>query len=79
MGRLTINITDERQQALKEAAAVRSKTIGQIIEESLDAYGVKTRASAQSIVARARDNAKLTEAEALELATQETRQARQNS
>ena len=76
MGRLTINITDERQQALKEAAAVRSKTIGQIIEESLEAYGVKTRANAQSIVARARANAKLTEAEAIELATQETRRAR---
>ena len=79
MGRLTINITDERQQALKEAAAVRSKTIGQIIEESLEAYGVKTRANAQSIVARARKNAKLTEAEALKLATQETRRARNKS
>ncbi len=78
MGRLTITLSDERQQALKEAAATRGRTIGQIIEESLEAYGVKTRAQASTIVARARRQANLGEREAMALATDETRVARSN-
>ena len=36
MPRLTITLSDERHTALREAAAQRRKTIGQLIEESLE-------------------------------------------
>jgi predicted transcriptional regulator len=42
MARLTITLSPERHRALKEAAARRSKTIHRLVEESLDAYGIKT-------------------------------------
>ena len=38
MPRLTISLSEERHRALKEAAVRRGKTIGQLIEESLDDY-----------------------------------------
>lgn len=57
---------------------MRGRTIGQLIEESLDAYGVKTRAQASTIVAQARRQADLGEDEAIKLATNETRDARGN-
>ena len=41
MARLTITLSDERHRALREAAVQRGKTIGQLIEESLDHYGIK--------------------------------------
>ena len=53
-------------------ALQRSKTIRQIIEESLELYGVKTRQEAADLVARAG----ITEAEALNRAVEETRQDR---
>ena len=52
MARLTITLSDERHRALREAAVKRGKTIGQLIEESLDFYGIKTLRSAEQIVAR---------------------------
>lgn len=76
MPRLTITLTDERHRALREAAVKRQKTIGQLIEESLDFYGIKTVRSAEQLVAKARTRASLTEAEALRLAVAETRAAR---
>lgn len=76
MARLTIRLSDERQQALKESAALSGKTIGAIIEESLDAYGIKTRSSAAVIVAQARHRANMTENEAVTVANHETRLAR---
>ncbi|NCC26423.1 MAG: CopG family transcriptional regulator, partial [Deltaproteobacteria bacterium] len=42
MPRLTITLSDERHMALKAAAARSQKTIGSIIEESLELYGIKT-------------------------------------
>jgi len=47
MARLTITLSDERHSALREAAAKRRKTIGQLIEESLEFYGIKTTRSAE--------------------------------
>ena len=38
MSRLTITISDLHYRALKEASAQRNKTIGQLIEESLEFY-----------------------------------------
>ncbi|WP_293624551.1 hypothetical protein [Salinisphaera sp.] len=61
---------------MKEAAASSGKTITQLIDESLDAYGIKTRARAQKLLAQARERANLDESEALAVAVEETRDAR---
>ncbi len=73
MSRLTITLSDRRHRALKEAAARRSKTIGSLVEESLDAYGIKTGGEAAALVARAREQAKMTETSAMKLALEETK------
>ena len=74
--RLTITLSDERHRALREAALARRKTIGQLIEESLEFYGIKSQRSAAELVAKARARASLNEADALRLAVEETRAAR---
>ena len=76
MARLTITLSDERHTALREAAAKRRKTIGQLIEESLEYYGIKTTRSAEQLVAKARARASLGEADAVRVAVAETRAAR---
>ena len=76
MPRLTITLTPERHRALKETAYRTSKSIRSLIEESLDAYGVKTTSRAAEIVAKARRQAKLAEKEAIRIATAETRAQR---
>ena len=76
MARLTITLSDERHRALREAALKRGKTIGQLIEESLEFYGIKTARSAEDLVVKARAHAALREADALRLAVAETRAAR---
>lgn len=76
MARLTITLPDDRHQALKEAAARRGKTIGQLIDESLAHYGIKTEASAAELVARARARAAMSPAEAMALAVAETQATR---
>jgi hypothetical protein len=43
MARLTITLSDERRRALREAAVKRGKTISQLIEESLELYGIARR------------------------------------
>jgi hypothetical protein len=73
MARLTITLTDDRHRALKEAAARRGRTIGELVEDSLDFYGIKARDAVTDLVARARARAALSEAQALELALAETR------
>ncbi len=77
MARITITLSDEKHRAIKEAAARQGKTIGEIIDESLDFYGIKTAKSAAALVAKARQNAGLTEDEARKLAVEETRAERQ--
>ena len=74
--RLTITLSDERHRALREAALKRRKTIGRLIEESLEFYGIKSQRSAAELVAKARARASLGEADALRLAVEETRAAR---
>jgi hypothetical protein len=76
MPRLTITLTAERHGALKETSYRTRKSIRSLIEESLDAYGVKTVSRAAQIVAKARRQAKLSEKEALRIATAETKAQR---
>jgi ParD-like antitoxin of type II ParDE toxin-antitoxin system len=76
MPRLTITLSPRRHRALKETAARRGKTIRSLVEESLDAYGVKTAEEAASLVARARERSAMPESKALRLAVAETRARR---
>ena len=76
MARLTITLSEERHRALREAAARRRKTLGQLIEESLEFYGIKTSRNAEKLLAKVRARATLPESEALALAVKETRTAR---
>ena len=76
MSRLTITLPDERYRALKEAAAQRGRTIGQLIEESLEFYGIKSHDEAREIVCRARANADLSEEEAMSAALDEVERVR---
>jgi predicted transcriptional regulator len=76
MARLTITLPDELHQALKEAAAKRRRSLGGLVAESLEAYGIKTEEQARDLVAKARKSAGLSEERALEVATDETRAAR---
>jgi hypothetical protein len=72
MPRMTITLSEERQRAVKEAAARRGTTITALIDESLELAGIRTRESAEEIVARARVHSALTDAEAMDLALRET-------
>jgi hypothetical protein len=76
MPRLTITLSPERHRALKETAVRRGKTIRSLVEESLDAYGVKTMSQAAALVARARKRSAMTENEAIRLAVEETKAQR---
>jgi predicted transcriptional regulator len=76
MSRLTITLDDHLHRALKEAAARQGRSIGKIIEESLVLRGIKPIENARELVARARLNAGLGEADATRLALDETRSNR---
>lgn len=76
MSRLTITLTEPRYRALKEAAAQRDKTIGQLIDESLDFYGIKSQQQALELVRQARGRSKLDDTEALALANENVRAVR---
>ena len=67
MSRLTITLSEPRYRALKEAAAQRNKTIGQLIDESLDFYGIKSREQALDLVRRVRARSTLSQEQALSL------------
>ena len=77
MSRLTITLSEPRYRALKETAAQRGKTIGQLIDESLDFYGIKSNEQALDLVRRARARNALSEEQALALAQAEVQAARQ--
>lgn len=76
MSRLTITLSETRYLALKEASARRGKPMGQLIDESLEHYGIKTREEAVALVQRARTHSHLTPDAAAQLANEETHQAR---
>lgn len=73
MSRVTITLSDERHRALKEAAARRNTSIGRIIEESLESYGIKASESASALVAAAPDLSGLGDDDAPAVAGEETR------
>ena len=79
MSRLTITLSEARYRALKEACAQRDKTIGQLIDESLEFYGIKSRQDARELVRRARSHAQLTEAQAAAAAEQHVRAVRRKA
>lgn len=76
MSRLTITLDDELHHALKETAARQGRSINVIIEESLRLRGIRDRASARTLVERARRQAAMSEESALDLAVSETRKVR---
>lgn len=76
MSRLTITLSEPRYRALKETAAQRGKTIGQLIDESLDFYGIKSNEQALDLVRRARARNALNQEQALSLAQAEVQAAR---
>ena len=76
MTRVTLSLPDELHRALKEAAATRGRTLGELVAESVVAYGIKPREEAERLVERARRRSSLTPARALALAVRETRAAR---
>jgi predicted DNA-binding ribbon-helix-helix protein len=76
MSRLTVTLSDARYRALKQAAAQRAKTIGQLIDESLEFYGIKSEDDAAELVRRARAASGLSPRDALALAQREVRRAR---
>jgi hypothetical protein len=79
MPRLTITLSEERYQALKEAAVKRRKNLVALIDESLESYGIKSETQAKALVAEARRRAGLPEDQALELAVVESRAQRTES
>lgn len=76
MSRLTITLNDNIHQALKETAARQNRSIGSIIEESLELRGIRSYESAKEIVSRVRSKSRLGADQALELATTETARVR---
>jgi len=76
MSRLTITLSETRYRALKEASAQRDKTIGQLIDESLDFYGIKSREDARDLVRRARARSKLNEDQAVSVVQEQVKAVR---
>ena len=76
MPRLTISLADRTHRALKEAAARQNRSMGSIIEESLELRGIRPYDTAREIVARAKSRSRLSAEEAMVLAVEETRRFR---
>ena len=79
VSRQTITLSEARYRALKEASAQRDKTIGQLNDESLDFYGIKSRDHACELVRRAHTHSKLTEDQAVKVVQGQVRAHRQKS
>jgi len=69
-------LSEDRYRAFKASAVQRGKTIGQLIDDSLHFYGIKSQHQALALVRQARERSQLTEQQALELARKEARAAR---
>ena len=76
MSRLTITLSDNPHRTLRPAAAGRDTTIRRIVEENLDACGVKTNESAATLVAVAGERSGLSDDDAMALAVEETQAER---
>ena len=76
MPRMTITLSEDIHQALKEASIRQHRPIAAIIEESLRYRGIKTQVRARALLQAARARGDLNEEDALSLAVEETRNAR---
>ena len=76
MPRLTISLADRTHRALREAAARQNRSMGSIIEESLELRGIRPYDTAKEIVAKVRAKSGLSADEATVLAVEETRRFR---
>ena len=76
MPRLTISLSDRPHRALKEAAARQNRSMGSIIEESLERRGIGLYDTARDMVAKARAKSGLRADKAMALAVGETRRFR---
>ena len=73
MPRVTISLADRMYRALKEAAARQNRSMGSIIEESLELRSIRPCDTAREIVAKARAKSGLNADDAMALAVEETR------
>ena len=73
MIRLTISLADRTHHALKETAARQNRSMGSIIEESLELRGIRPYDTAREIVAKARAKSRLDADRAMALAVEETK------
>lgn len=76
MPRLTISLADRTHRALKETAARQNRSMGSIIEESLELRGIRPYDTAREIVAEARAKSGLNTDDAMVLAVKETQRFR---
>ena len=73
MPRVIISLSDWAFRALKEAAVRQNRSMGSIIERSLELTGVRPFDTAKEIVTRARANSGISADEVMVLAVGETR------
>lgn len=73
---MTIRLSDRCWRALKETAVRRGTTMGELVEESLEHYGIRGREETIALVRRIRERSELDEAEALALGVEATREVR---
>ena len=76
MSRLTISLSDEMHQALKESSARTGRTIGNLIEEGLRLRGIRPMNTTKNLVKKARSNSAINEDDALRIAIDEVNQSR---
>jgi len=76
MSRLTISLSDEMHQALKESSARTGRTIGNLIEEGLRLRGIRPMNTTKNLVKKARSNSAINEDDALRIALDEVNQSR---
>ena len=76
MSRLTISLSDEMHQALKESSARTGRTIGNLIEEGLRLRGIRPMNITKNLVKKARSNSAINEDDALKIALDEVNQSR---
>ena len=78
MSRLTISLSDEMHQALKESSARTGRTIGNLIEEGLRLRGIRPMNNTKNLVKKARSNSAINEDDALRIALDEVNQSRKS-
>jgi len=73
MPRLTITLTSRAHRALKDVAARQGRSMGEIIEQSLEFRGILPSETVREIVAPGRSTSGLSDEAAMAIAVRETR------